>query len=104
MKRFGFIEWIANSIAFLALAGSLAHTIFVSLYIAIPFYKTIAITFLFYLVLSILFMWPIVILLGITSVPIAIWLLKIPLPDNWFISVIEFLQWFSLLSFRIDSF
>ncbi|NLN41841.1 MAG: hypothetical protein GX160_07660, partial [Clostridiales bacterium] len=93
MKRLKSLEWIANGIIFVVLTGSLAHSLFVSIYISIPFYKTIVITLLFYLVLSIFSMWPIIIFLVIGTVPIAIWLFKIPLPDNWFIKVFEFLRW-----------
>ncbi len=93
MKRLGPLEWIVNGIIFIVLTTSLAHSLFVSLYISIPLYKTIAITLLFYLILSILFMWPILVPLIFATIPIAVWLFKIPLPENWFIKVIDFLQW-----------
>ena len=38
-------------------------------------------------------MWPILVPLIFATIPIAVWLFKIPLPENWFIKVIDFLQW-----------
>ena len=93
MKRLAPLEWIANGIIFVILTSSLAHSLFVSLFIPIPFYKTMFITLLFYLILSIFFLWPILALLIFATVPVAIWLFKIPLTYNWFTKVIEFLQW-----------
>ncbi|MFY9278940.1 MAG: transglutaminase domain-containing protein [Caldicoprobacterales bacterium] len=93
MKRFGLLEWVADGFTFLLLTGSLAHTLFISLYMSIPFYKTLAVSLLFFLVLSFIFMWPIIFFLAAGTVPLALWLFKIPLPVDWFSTVVEFLQW-----------
>lgn len=104
MRRLGPLEWIANGIILVIMTSSLAHSLFVSLNLSIPFYKTVAITWLFYLVLSILFTWPLLILLIFGTVPLTIWLFRIPLHENWFIEVIEFLQWAIYYPLGLNSF
>ena len=93
MRNSRLLDWFTDSIIFVALVGSLAQALFISLYIPIPFYKTLPITLLFYVVLSILF-----IRLSITipvsgAILFVIWLFKTPLPEDWFAKVAEFLEW-----------
>ncbi|NLI60781.1 MAG: transglutaminase domain-containing protein [Clostridiales bacterium] len=93
MKKQRSLEWFTDGIIFLALTGSLVHSLFVSLYIPIPFYKTVAISLLNYIGLSIFSIQPIISLPIIGAIPVAIWLFKTPLPEDWFVKILDFLQW-----------
>ena len=95
MKRFGLLEWVADGFTFLLLTGSLAHTLFISLYMSIPFYKTLAVSLLFSSLIP--YLCGLLFFLAAGTVPLALWLLKYLYPLIGFL-VVEFCNWlFSIL-------
>ncbi|HZJ83786.1 MAG TPA: transglutaminase domain-containing protein [Clostridia bacterium] len=93
MQKQSFIERISHSLIFLPMVASLTQALFVSLYLPIPFYKTLIIVLFSYLILSILFLSLRVTLPTSALVFGVIWLFNRPIPLEWGVKFMEFFQW-----------
>ena len=93
MRKHVLLDRLMDGITFLALIGSLAHALFISLHLPVPFSKTLAIVLLYFIVLSILSIRLRVTLPISAALVIGIWLLNMPYAEDWLIHLTKFLDW-----------
>lgn len=104
MRKQSLLELIINGIIFISMVGSLAQSLFTSLYLPAPFYKTLLIGLIFYIILSILFIRLRITLPIVMVILIILWLFNSPLPEDWSARVLDFLQWAALYPIGLISF
>jgi len=94
MNKAKWIEYLMQGLIFILLVGSVAQSIFVSLYLPVPYWHTLAITLCAFFVLSLWLKNRWTFLLSLLAVFLLGWTVSsLFLPDKWWLELLPWLEW-----------